>query len=154
MKILLQIFVILLFFGCTNYYNVTQNAPLVDLVVQQDKYSLIFKHHFYKNFKDYNKNLAKVIVETNLSFTSSKTLSSNGDNHLTLVKGVVDFKILNISNAVVINTGSISSSINTGNVSSLYGVDENNNFVKERISKNLASKLYRTVLLNINSSEN
>ena len=115
---------------------------------------MIFKNHFYKNFKNYDKDLAKVTVKANLSFTSSNALSNNGDNNLTIVKGVVDFKIFNISNAEIIKTGSISSSINTGSVSSLYSVDENKNFVKERISKNLASKLYRIILLNINSSEN
>ena len=154
MKILLQIFVILLFFGCTNYYNVSQNAPLVDLVVQQDKYSLIFKHHFYKNFKNYDKDLAKFTVETNLSFTSSNALSNDGDGNLSLIVGKVDFKISNMSNAQIIRIDSISSSITTGATSSLYSVDENNNFVKERISKNLASKLYRKVLLSINYSEN
>ena len=154
MKILLQIFVILLFFGCTNYYNVNQNVPLVDLVVQQDKYSLIFKHHFYKNFKNYDKDLAKFTVETKLSFTSSNALSNNGDGNLSLIVGKVDFKISNMSNAQIIRIGSIKSSITTGATSSLYSVDENNNFVKERISKNLASKLYRKVLLSINYSEN
>ena len=154
MKILLQIFVTLLFFGCANYYSVTQNVPLVDLVVQQDKYSLIFKHHFYKNFKNYDKNLAKVTVETNLSFTSSNALSDNGDSNLSLIVGKVDFEISNMSNAQIIKIGSISSSITTGGASSLYSIDENNNFVKERISKSLASKLYRKVLLSINYSEN
>ena len=48
----------------------------------------------------------------------------------------------------------ISSSINTGSVSSLYGIDKNNEFAKERISKNLASKLYRKILFIINRSEN
>ena len=154
MKITLKIFIVLLFFGCGNINNVTNSPPLVNLVVQQDKYSLILKHHFYKIFDNYDKDLAKVTVKTNLSFTSSNALSNNGDDNLTIIKGVVDFKIFNTSNAEIIKTGSISSSINTGNVSSLYSVDENNNFVKERMSKTLASKLYRIVLLNINSSEN
>ena len=144
----------LLFFGCSNINNVSNNSPLVNLVVQQDKYSLIFKHHFYKNFKTFDKNLAKISVETNLSFTSSNALSNNGGKNLTIVKGIVGFKIFNMSNKEIIRSGTISTSINTGNVSSLYGVDENNNFVKERISKNLASKLYRKVLLDINYSEN
>ena len=154
MKIILQIFIILLYFGCSNIKNVTQNPPLVKLIVQQDKYSLIFKHHFYKNFKTYDENLAKINVETNLSFSSSSALSNNGDNNLTIINGIVNFKIFNMSNSQIIRTGSISSSINTGSVSSLYGVDENNNFVKERISKNLASKLYRKVLLGIKYNEN
>ncbi len=154
MKIILQIFIMLLFLGCGNINNVSNNSPFVNLVVQQDKYSLIFRHHFYKNFKQYDKNLAQVTVETSLSFTSSNALSNKGNNNLTFINGVVDFKIFNTSNAKIIKTGSISRSINAGNVSSLYSVDENNNFIKERMSKNLASKLYRIVLLNISSSEN
>ena len=154
MKIILQIFIILLYFGCSNNKNVTQNPPLINLIVQKDKYSLIFKHHFYKNFKTYDKNLAKITVETNLSFSSSNALSNNGDNNLTLINGIINYKIFDISNTEIIKTGSISSSINTGSVTSLYSIDENSNFAKERISKYLASKLYSTILLNIRYNEN
>ena len=66
MKIIVIIYILLLLFGCSNANNVAENPPLVNLVVQQDKYSLIFKHQFYNNFKKYDKNLAKFIVETNL----------------------------------------------------------------------------------------
>ena len=66
----------------------------------------------------------------------------------------MDFKIFNKKDSKIIKTGSISSSINTGSVSSLYSVDENNNFAKERIAKYLASKLYRKILLNTYTSEN
>ena len=154
MKIILLTSIVLLFFGCSNTNNLSKNLPLVNLVVQQDKYSLIFKNHFYKNFKNYNNNLAKFNVETNLSFNSSNALSNNGNNNLNIIKGTVDFKILNKINSKIIKTGSISSSINTGSVSSLYSVDENNNFAKERIAKYLASKLYRKILLNTYTSEN
>ena len=131
-----------------------KNSPLVNLVVQQDKYSLIFEHQFYNNFKNYDKNLANFIVKTSLSFTTSNALSSNGNKNLDIIKGTVDFKIFNKTNSKIIKTGSISSSINTGSVSSLYSVDENNNFAKERIAKYLASKLYRKILLNTYTSEN
>ena len=154
MKIILLITIVLLFFGCGNTNNLAKNPPLVNLVVQQDKYSLIFKHQFYKNFKNYDKSLAKFNVETNLSFNTSNALSNNGNNNLNIIKGTVDFKILNKINSKIIKTGSISSSINTGSVSSLYSVDENNNFAKERITKYLASKLYRKILLNTYTSEN
>ena len=153
MKILL-ISIFLLFFGCSNINKVTNNPPLVNLVVQQDKYSLIFKNQFYNNFENYDKNLAKFIVETNLSFNKSDALSNNGNNKLNIIKGTVDFKIFNKINSKIIKTGSISSSINTGSVSSLYSVDENNNFAKERITRYLASKLYRKILLNTYTSEN
>ena len=154
MKIILLISIVLLFFGCGNTTNVAKKPPLVNLIVQQDKYSLILKHQFYKNLKTYDKNLAKFIVETNLSFNTSDALSNNGDNNLHIIKGTVDFKIINKINSKIIKTGSISSSINTGSVSSLYSVDENNNFAKERIAKYLASKLYRKILLNTYTSEN
>jgi len=154
MKIILLISIVLLFFGCGNINNVTKNPQLVNLVVQQDKYSLIFKHQFYNNFETFDKNLAKFIVETNLSFNTSDALSNNGSNELNIVKGTVDFKIFDKINSKIIKTGSISSSINTGSVSSLYSVDENNNFAKERIAKYLASKLYRKILLNTYTSEN
>ena len=154
MKIILLISIVFLLFGCSNISNVAKKPPLVNLVVKQDKYSLIFKHQFYNNFETFDKNLAKFIVETNLSFNTSDALSNNGNNKLNIIKGTVDFKIFNKIDSKIINKGSISSSINTGSVSSLYSVDENNNFAKERIAKYLASKLYRKILLNTYTSEN
>ena len=70
-------------------------------------------------------------------------LSNSGADNLNIIKGTVIFKFLTNQNKITFSSN-ISSSINTGNVSSLYGVDENN-FIKERISKYLASKLYRNV---------
>ena len=155
MKIILLISILLLFFGCgSTNNNMAKNQPLVKLVVKQDKYSLIFKNKFYNNYEYYDKNLANFIVETNLSFNTSDALSNNGNNKLNIVKGTVDFKIFDKINSKIIKTGSISSSINTGSVSSLYSVDENNNFAKERIAKYLASKLHRKILLNTFTSEN
>ena len=154
MKIILLISILLLISGCVNSNSVAKKPPLVNLVVQQDKYSLVFKNQFYNNFETYDKSLAKFIVKTNLSFNTSDALSNNGSNELNIVKGTVDFKIFDKINSKIIKTGSISSSINTGSVSSLYSVDENNNFAKERIAKYLASKLYRKILLNTYTSEN
>ena len=154
MKIILLIPIVLLFYGCSNTKNAAKKPPLANLIVQQDKYSLIFKHQFYNNFETFDKNLANFIVETNLSFNTTDALSNNGNNKLNIIRGTVDFKIFNKVNSKIIKTGRISSSINTGSVSSLYSVNENNNFTKERISIYLASKLYRKILLNIKRSEN
>ena len=154
MKILLQILIFLSFLGCSNVNNLSKHLPSVILDVQQDKYSLILKHYFYKNFQNYNKDLAKFIVKTKLTFNTSNALSNDGSNNLKIIKGIVDFKIFNSSNSQIIKSDSISSSINAGNVSSLCSIDENNNFVKERLSKYLASKLYKKILLNLKYSEN
>ena len=153
MKIIYQILILSLLIACSNLSS-TNNPPLINLLVPQEKYSLLLKHHFYKNFKTYDKKLAKFIIETNLSFNKSDTLTVRGNKKLYIVKGTVNFKIFDKLKTKIIKSGSISSSINTGNVSSLYSVDENNNFVRERLSKYLASKLYRTILLNIKNSEN
>ena len=153
MKILF-ISILFLLFGCSNMNNVSQNPPFVNLIVQQDKYSLILKHQFYNNFETYDTNLAKFTVETNLSFNTSDALSNSGNNNLNIVKGIVDFKIFNRLKTKIITKGSLSSSINTGSVSSLYGVDKNNNYAKERLAKYLASKLYKKILLNTYISEN
>ena len=153
MKIIIYISITLLLFGCSNLNKSIENPSLVNLVVQHDKYSLILKHHFYKNFKSYDKNSVKFTVKTDLSFNTSDVLSNNGGDKLSIIKGTIYFKILNNLNTKIIKSGRITSSINTGSISSLYGIDKNNNFAKERISKNLAYKLYRKILLNINYSE-
>ena len=153
MKILF-IFILLIFFGCSNIRNEIKNPPLVNLIVPQDKYSLIFKHQFYNNYKTYDSDLAKFIVDTNLSFNISDTLSNSGDDDLNVIKGIVDFKIFDKSKTKIIRKGSLSSSITIGSVSSLYSIDQNNNFAKERIAKFLASKLYRKILLITYISEN
>lgn len=154
MKILVQICIILLLFGCSNTSSITSYPPLVNLVMQQDKYSLILKHHFYKNFNTAEANINKILVKADLTFNSSNALSDNGSNNLTIVKGTLNFKVFDSSNTIIVKSGSISSSINTGSVSSLYGIDKNNEFAKERISRYLSSKLYRKILLIINHSEN
>ena len=154
MRILVQICIILILFGCSNIKNKTDYPLLVNLVIPNDKYSLILKHHFYKNLNTSDKNLKKTTVKVRLIFDTNNALSNNGSNNLTIVNGTVNFQIFDKLNTKVIKSGSFSSSINTGSVSSLYGVDKNNDFAKERISKYLASKLYRKILLNIKNSEN
>ena len=152
MKIIFNLFLILFIFGCSNTNNLNKNLPNINLFVQQDKYSLILKHHFIKNLNAKNDGLDKITVKTNLSYNTKETLSNKGVNNLKIISGKVDFEILYTKNAEVIS-GSISSSINTGNISSLYGIDENNNFAKERIARHLGLQLFRKILLIINSSE-
>ena len=154
MRILVQICIILIFFGCGNIKNKTDYPLLVNLIVPKDKYSLILKHHFYKNFNTSDKNLNKTTVKAHLIFNKTNALSNNGSSNLSIVNGKINFEIFDKLNAKVIKSGSISSSINTGSVSSLYGVDKNNDFAKERIAKYLASKLYRKILLIMKNGEN
>ncbi len=117
MRILIKICIILMFFGCSNIKNKTDYPFLVNLVIPKDKYSLILKHHFYKNFNISDKNLNKTTIKADLIFNTNNALSNNGSNNLTIVNGTVNFQIFDKLNAKVIKSGSISSSINTGSVS-------------------------------------
>ena len=85
----MQIFIVSLFFGCTNVNKIYKNQPLINLIVDNNKYSIILKNHFDKNFKSYGKHLTKINVKMNLSFNIGSALSNNGSNNLTIVNGTV-----------------------------------------------------------------
>ena len=150
MKIILNLFILLFVFNCSNLKNVTEkNLPYVSLNVINERYSLILKHNFDKNFTKFNDKLDKFRVDSKITFTKRDTLSHNGSNNLSILSGEVTFKIYNTSKSILIKSGKIDSSVNIGNVSSFYGIDENLNFTKERLTQYLASKLYRRIMLSI-----
>jgi len=150
MKIILNLFILLFVFNCSNLKNVTEkNVPYVSLNVINERYSLILKHNFDKNFTKFNDKLDKFRVDSKITFTKQDTLSHNGSNNLSILSGEVTFKIYNTSKSILIKSGKIDSSVNIGNVSSFYGIDENLNFTKERLTQYLASKLYKRIMLSI-----
>tara|TARA_S200000501_G_C20426687_1_gene570428 strand:+ start:101 stop:556 length:456 start_codon:yes stop_codon:yes gene_type:complete len=150
MKIILNLFILLFVFNCSNLKNVTEKSvPYVSLNVINERYSLILKHNFDKNFTKFNDKLDKFKVDSKITFTKQDTLSHNGSNNLSILSGQVTFKIYNTSKSILIKSGKIDSSVNIGNVSSFYGIDENLNFTKERLTQYLASKLYKRIMLSI-----
>ena len=150
MKIILNLFILLFVFNCSNLKNVTEESvPYVSLNVINERYSLILKHNFDKNFTKFNDKLDKFRVDSKIIFTKQDTLSHNGSNNLSILSGEVTFKIYNTSKSILIKSGKIDSSVNIGNVSSFYGIDENLNFTKERLTQYLASKLYKRIMLSI-----
>ena len=150
MKIILNLFILLFVFNCSNLKNVTEKSvPYVSLNVINERYSLILKHNFDKNFTKFNDKLDKFRVDSKITFTKRDTLSHNGSNNLSILSGEVTFKIYNASKSILIKSGKIDSSVNIGNVSSFYGIDENLNFTKERLTQYLASKLYKRIMLSI-----
>ncbi len=150
MKIILNLFILLFVFNCSSLKNVSKKSvPYVNLNVSNEKYSLILKHHFDKNFNKFNDKLDQFKVDSRITFTKQDTLSQNGSNNLSILRGEVTFKIYNTSKSILIKSGKIDSSVNIGNVSSFYGIDENLNFTKERLTQYLASKLYKRIMLSI-----
>ena len=150
MKIILNFFILFFVLSCSNLKHVTEkNIPYISLNVISEKYSLILKHHFDKNLTKFNDKLDKFKVDSSISFSTQSTLSQNGTNNLSILNGEVTFKIYNTSKSMLIKSGKIDSSVNIGSVSSFYGIDENLNFTKERLTKYLASKLYKRTMLSI-----
>ena len=95
MKIILLISFLFSIIGCSNINNVTKNPPLVNLVTNKDKYSLIFKHQFYSNYKTNDEEL--ISENLRLEYTGTGYMF---DNCLTILfeykssGGVADRDIL------------------------------------------------------------
>ena len=155
MKFFFTLLVISLMISCSNIsYVKNNNIPFLVLNVKNLKYPIILKYHFNKNLSKFNKKFGEYRIDVDISFSEQDTLTNKGKNSLSILNGTINYKIYDVLQSRVSNSGQITSSINIGSVSSLYGKDQNINFTKERLTKYLASKLYNRVLLSIKKSEN
>ena len=155
MKFFFTLLVISLMISCSNIsYVKNNNIPFLVLNVKNQKYPIILKYHFNKNLSKFNKKFGEYRIDVDISFSEQDTLTNKGKNSLSILNGTINYKIYDVLQSRVSNSGQITSSINIGSVSSLYGKDQNINFTKERLTKYLASKLYNRVLLSIKKSEN
>ena len=155
MKFFFTLLVISLMISCSNIsYVKNNNIPILVLNVKNQKYPIILKYHFNKNLSKFNKKFGEYRIDVDISFSEQDTLTNKGKNSLSILNGTINYKIYDVLQSRVSNSGQITSSINIGSVSSLYGKDQNINFTKERLTKYLASKLYNRVLLSIKKSEN
>ena len=120
-----------------NNHSITINTP-------NDKYNLYFKESLKRYFLISN-NKNKYILNTKITFETTKTLSVSGQNILKSTKAKIDYKLIN-KNTNVIKTGSVitfpalSSSSN-----SLYTQEKSIDHIKERLTKVSAKSLYRRI---------
>ena len=146
---LISVFIFSCSLGINN--NLNQNYFL-QIETPKNKYNTLLNFELQKNNK-LNQNYNEIFfLEANVNFTSYDTLTLKGLTPLNKMSGILSYKLIKENH--IINKGTISSVINYGNVTSLYGKNENETFVKQRIVKNLALKLLNKIKLIINKIEN
>ncbi len=147
------IFLIFFIFSCSLNMkdNVNPNYYLkIETPTNKHNNLLSFELQKYNKF---NKNHEDIFfLEANITFSSQETLTLGGLTPLYRMIGTISYKLT--KNNIIIKKGNISSMINYGSVSSFYGKEENQKFVKQRIVRNLALKLLDKIKLIINKIEN
>ena len=146
---LISVFIFSCSLGINN--NLNQNYFL-QIETPKNKYDTLLNFELQKNNK-LNQNYNEIFfLEANINFTSHGTLTLKGLTPVNKMHGVISYKLKKENH--IIHEGNISSVINYGSVTSLYGKNENEKFVKQRIVKNLALKLLNKIKLIINKIEN
>ena len=155
MKKSFKIILILLLCSCStkNILN-KDKIPTINFNINEDKYSLILKNTFFKSYQKIKKNEKTITVSSRLSFKVTDTLSIRGKSNLKRLKGRLIYEIKEDLNSKILYSGNISSSINYGSITSLYGIDTSLEFAKERLSRYLANKLYSIVILRVRQIDN
>ena len=147
------IFLIFFIFSCS--LNMKNNLdPNYNLKIKTptNKYNHLLNFELQK-YNKFNKNHEDTFfLEANITFSSQETLTLKGLTPLYKMIGTIDYKLSKNNNNI--KKGKISSTINYGSVTSLYGKEENQKFAKQRIVKNLALKLLNKIKLIINKIEN
>lgn len=144
------IILIFILSSCSSINNIkNQNLPNLILKTDSNKYDLIMKRTFYKFYKNSDNIDRSIIIKSKLSFQINDILSIKGKRKLKKLNGILSYKMTKNGDTKVIGAGTIRSSINYGNVTSLYGIDKSLQFAKERLSKHLAQKLYNSLIIRV-----
>ena len=130
-----------------NNYFISINLP------SNNRYNALLKYELNKINKDIQNNKKIISLQTDLNFSTTSTLSLNGLKPLYEMKGLVSYKLVDENNKVL-DKGKLFSKINHGSISSLYGKDQNEKFVKERIVKRVSLKLLNKKKLVLTKIEN
>ena len=130
-----------------NNYFIDINLP------KNNRYNTLLKFELSKINIDTLNDKKIISLHTDLKFSTISTLSLNRLKPLYEMNGLVSFKLVD-EKEKVLDQGKLFSKINYGSVSSLYGKDQNQKFVKERIVKRLSLKLLNKIKLVLNKIEN
>ena len=142
--------IILFFFifinGCSfSNFETIQNKIIhkIDINTPNDKHNIIFRENLKRNFNSRNIGTAMYILNTDISFISTKTSSINNINTLETTRAKVNYSLIDASSNKLISNGSITTSPTLGSSSSsLYTNDVSSQHVKSRLNLNSAKKLY------------
>jgi len=144
-KKLIFIFFIFSINGCSlnNFEKINDiNNISIEIHTPKDKYNLYFKENLKRYFYVSNSK-TKYLLNTIITFESTKTLSVSGQNILKSTKAKINYKLTNINTNSVVKTGSISTfPALSSSSNSLYTKDKTVDHIKERLTKSSAKSLY------------
>ena len=146
-KLIFLIFLILIS-GCTlNNFEKIQNINdyFIDIDTPNDKHNLYFKETL-KRFFNVNGSKTKYILKARITFESTKTLSSSGQNILKSTKARVNYQLTNKITNIVVKSGSMTTFPTLSSSSnSLYSKEKSIEHIKERLTKSSAKTLYTRI---------
>ena len=140
------LFLILSVIGCVsnNYIKINpieQNTITID--TPTDKYNIIFKEYLKRNFNNEKKLKPQILLKTEISFSSTETLSVSGTSVLKSTKAIITYSLIDEASKLLIKSGSISTfPALSSSSNSLYSNEKSIENIKERLSLSSAKKLF------------
>ena len=151
----LFIIFLLLLSGC-GFSNLNKSASYNNIYLEtpDDKYNILFKNSLKKAFNINSSLKTKYILRSNISFSSSKTLSAGGSDSLNSTFANASYSLVEVKSDKVISSGSIKTfPALSSSSSSIYSNDISIQHIKERLSFSAAKKIYmrlNLILQNLN----
>ena len=137
--------------GCgVSHSKFTKINDVENIVIETPitKFNLIFKKDLRRSFINKRSKTAKFILKTNISFSSSDSLSVSGLNVLKSTKATVTYSLIDLNSGKTIKSGSIVTfPALSASSSSLYSNDVSLEYIKERLCLSSSKKLYMHIKL-------
>ena len=122
----------------TNSYSINIKTP-------NDKYNIYFKENLNRFFRT-NDNEKNYILETNITFETTNTLSVSGQNILKSTKGKINYQLR--KNTKIVKSGSINTfPALSSSSTSLYTQEKSIEHIRDRLIKSSAKSLYMHILI-------
>ena len=144
-KIILISFILLIISCSTNNLKdiSDQNDFSIEIVTTDDKYNILFKEDLKRFFPTNHNSYKKYILNTTITFQSTKTLSVGGTNVLNSTKASINYYLKNSDTNKIIKSGLINTfPALSSSSSSLYTQQKSIDHIKERLIKSSAKSLY------------
>ena len=147
-KIILISFILLIISCSTNNLKdiSDQNDFSIEIVTTDDKYNILFKEDLKRFFPTNHNSYKKYILNTTITFQSTKTLSVGGTNVLNSTKASINYYLKNSDTNKIIKSGLINTfPALSSSSSSLYTQQKSIDHIKERLTKSSAKSLYMRI---------
>ena len=142
---------LILISGCTFYQDKLYTAKKLENIsieTPNTKFNIILKKHLNRIFNHKHNNVGKFILKSEISFTSSDTLSVSGLNELKSTKATIKYTLIELKSSKTVKSGSVVTfPALSASSSSLYSNDVSLEHIKERLSISSAKKLYMHIKL-------